>query len=277
MKLVFQRSLCSSTQLVDSGLLLVEAMLLTSATEMTARMTVAKDSFQIQTATWERLREGDDFSPCGMPVPLLQGTEAYFGAAPALARAFPHPDQETQRELFAECVKAVLQSETYIYRDRGFSDAESYQRQWELEHPNSCRYYSHLDLVKQRWFDHIGPAVREKVLFQRQKKVSVWQSETGQIQMTGAFLDSFHELGCLLQAEANGEIRSVSAGFLRAPDSICFGTSALTDYLVGKNFRELTRRDLNRSLGGAEGCVHLLDLGREMLTELKNFEKHLTL
>ena len=268
MKLLFQRSLRSCTRSIGEGKIMAEAVLLSTDCEIVARLTVAADTFLIEQAEWEQLRLGAEYAPVGATVPSLFGVEAYFGVAPALTRAFPDAEQDVVRELFAECVKAVLQSETYLYVKRGFADGQAYQDNWDVSHPNSCRYYSHLDKVKSRWFDHIGPQPRNQNLFHRHKNVAVWRSAAGLLQATGSFLDSFHEVGVMAECELSGEIKDFAATFMRAPDQICFGTALLVKSLIGQNIRQLTRRDINRCAGGAEGCAHLLDIGRDTMVEL---------
>ncbi len=247
---------------------MAEAVLLSTDCEIVARLTAAADTFLIEQAEWEQLRQGAEYAPVGATVPSLLGVEAYFGVAAALTRAFPDPAQEFVREMFAECVKAVLQSETYLYSQRGFDDSRAYQDNWDISHPNSCRYYSHLDTVQSRWFDHIGPQPRTQNLFHRHKNVAVWGSAAGLLHATGSFLDSFHEVGIVAECELSGEIKTFAATFMRAPDQICFGTALLVQDLTGKNIRQLTRRDINLCAGGAEGCAHLLDIGRDTVAEL---------
>ncbi len=268
MQLLSQRSLCSCTRQTTNGRITAEAVLLSTDCEIVARIAAAADTFIIEQAEWELLRQGAEYAPAGGAVPALLGVEAYFGVAPALTRAFPNPAQELVRELFAECVKAVLQSETYLYTQRGFASAQAYQDNWDVSHPDSCRYYSHLDIVERRWFDHIGPEPRGGNLFHRHKNVAVWQCGTDGLQATGSFLDSFHEVGIVVDCSAAGRIGRFDATFMRAPDQICFGTSGLVQKLVGQNIKELTRRDINRCAGGGEGCAHLLDISRDTLAEL---------
>lgn len=269
MSLLFQRSLRSSTRLLNPDKIAAEAVLLSSGREMVGRLVVAADTFIIEHAELESLRIGTDYQSQFSAVPALLGTEAYFGASPALLRAFPDRSQLVQRELMTECVKAVLQTETYLYHKRGFADSQVYQDNWDQAHPNICRYYSHLDIVGQRWFDHIGPEIRERNLFHRHKNVAVWQPTPATLQATGSFLDSFHELGVVAEIKLTGQITAFDGNFLRAPDRICFGTSELLSSLVGRNVRLLTRRDMNRCAGGGEGCAHLLDISREVIRELQ--------
>jgi hypothetical protein len=270
MQLLFQRSLRSNTRISQSDKIVAEAVLLSSDTEMVARLVAAADTFLIEQAKWEILRQGAAYAPQSATVPALLGVEAYFGIAPALLRAFPDKSLDVQRDLFVECIKAILQSETYLYTKRGFIDGQAYQDNWDISHPNSCRYYSHLDIVENRWLDHIGLEPRASNIFHRHKNIAVWQISPEIIQATGSFLDSFHEIGVAIACEKTGRIVSFEGKFLRAPDKLCFGTATLGENLVGKNVRELSRGEMNRCVGGAEGCAHLLDIGRDTVSELHN-------
>lgn len=273
MKVLFQKSLRSSTRNIGNGKIEAEAVLLSTDAEVAARIVVANDTFVIEHAEWESLRSGSHYLHCGDSVAQLTGNQAYFGVAASLARAFPNERNVVQRALFSECIKAVIQSECYCYPQRGFADKQTYQANWDVSHPDSCRYYSHLDLVDRRWFEYIGEEPRTGSLFHRHKNVAIWLSDTGTLQATGSFLDSFHELGIQATCEAEGRIVAMNGSFLRAPDSICFGTVALLASLSGRNIREITRKEMNRSVGGSEGCAHLLDLGQEMLTDLQTMLK----
>lgn len=271
--MLFQKSLRSSTRSADHGKISAEAVLLSTDAEMVARIVVANDTFVIEKAEWESLRSGSHYLPSAGTASQLIGNQAYFGVAASLARAFPDEKNVAQRTLFSECSKAVIQSECYLYPQRGFADKQAYQADWDVSHPDSCRYYSHLDIVRRRWFGYIGEEPRTGSLFHRHKNVAIWLSDTGMLQSTGSFLDSFHELGIQATCEAEGRIVAMNGSFLRAPDSICFGTAALLASLSGRNIREITRKDMNRSVGGSDGCAHLLDLGQEMLVDLQKVLK----
>ncbi len=270
MRLLFQKCLRSSTRSIRNGKISAEAVLLTTDVELVARIVIAQDTFLIEKAEWESLRSGSHYMPNGDTATQLTGSQAYFGVAASLARAFPDEKQRHQRALFAECIKAVIQSECYLFLHRGYADKKTYQEDWDSSHPNSCRYYSHLDLVERRWFGYIGDETRSRSLFHRNKNVAVWLSDAGDLQTTASFLDSFHELGIQAECTADGQILDFNGCFLRAPDSICFGTTDLLAALPGRNIHGITRKELNRCLGGSEGCSHLLDLGQDLLNELKN-------
>ena len=269
MKLLFQKSLRSSARNLGNGKIAAETALLSTDSEMAARIVVAADSFIIEQAEWESLRSGSHYVTVGHKIEALVGVQAYFGVAAALARAFSGQEAGPQRALFAECIKAVIQSECYVYQKRGFSDSKVFQEDWDMNHPNSCRYYSHLDQVARRWFDYIEEEPRTESLFHRHKTISVWISELNVLHTTASFLDSFHELGLQASCDTAGNILAFNGSFLRAPDAICFGTARLPANLIGRNLREISRKELNRELGGSEGCAHLLDLGQELLLDLQ--------
>ena len=269
MKLLFQKSLRSGARKISPEKTSAEAVLLSTDLEMTASIVVANDTLVIEKAEWESLRSGSHYVSCGQVVPQLHGAQAYFGVAAALARAFPDDVHANQRALFAECIKAVIQSECYLYQQRGFTDSPAYQADWDASHPNSCRYYSHLERVERRWFGYIGDEPRDGNLFHRHKNIAIWHTDQGALQSTGSFLDSFHELGVQALCEADGRIVALNGGFLRAPDLICFGTKVLLTGFVGRNVREVTRKEMNRCVGGPEGCAHLLDLTQELFADLQ--------
>lgn len=269
MRLLYQTSLRSGTRNLGDGKIAAEAVLLSTDAEMAARLVVAADSLSIEHAEWESLRSDSHYVSVSESVPSLLGKQAYFGIAPALTQAFPGERRRVPRSLFVECVKAVIQSECYLYRQRGFSGTAEYQAFWDRSHPGSCRYYSHLDRVSRRWFGYIGEEARTGHLFHRNKCVSVWQSASATLQGSGMFQDSFHELGAQAECASDGTIRFLQGNFLRAPDPVCFGTQLLLQSLLPCKLLDLDRKKLQTGLGGPEGCAHLLDLCQDLLLEMQ--------
>ena len=263
MGLLYQKSIRCSVRRQDDGKCVSESVLLATDGEMTARIVFAAEDFRICQAESEVLRTGTCYQAGRQTISGLIGAEAYFGVSEALKRAFPSSGQTLERSLFAECVKGAIQSETYLYKLRGFPDFTAYQAKWELTHPNSCRYYSNLDTVERHWSEYIGDAVRKTDLFSRHKNVSVWRLENGRLRASGSFLDSFHELGIMVELEAEGIITCFDAGFVRAPGRICFESAKQARPFVGQNIDKLTRSFINQGLGGGAGCAHLLDIAQE--------------
>ena len=263
MGLLYQKNIRCSVRRQGDGQCVSESVLLATDEEVTARIVFTEKDYLICQAEWEALRTGTLYRQGRNSVAGLIGAEAYFGVGGVLARTFPDPEQAGVRSLFAECVKGAIQSESYLYKKRGFPDFGAYQEKWDKTHPNTCCYYSNLDKVERRWIEYIGDAVRETDFFSRHKNVAVWRLENGNLRAVGSFLDSFHELGITVELGEGGVITCFDAGFLRAPGRICFGAAQRVQQFVGKNLQQVTRSVVQQGLGGGDGCAHLLDIGQE--------------
>lgn len=264
MELLFQEQTGCNVRWADQTTVKSEVMRLSTSEEMRAQLLVNVDTFHIEKAEWESYRQGTHYKNENRRIQALEGTAAYFGIGPVLARAFPSPNDQSIRSMFAECVKGMIQAETYLYHHRGFADSTAYQKNWDTTHPGTCLYYSNLDSVDRRWFEYIGPEIRTGHLFQRGKSVAVWKDELGGAKVTGSFLDSFHELGLTMDCSPTGSIIACRGNFLRAPGRICFETAAKAASCVGMKLQDTGKTKLAKCLGGAHGCAHLLDLAHDM-------------
>jgi hypothetical protein len=268
MELLFQDQMSCTVRRLDSGKLQSEAVRLSTLEETVGRLVTDTEKFRIENAEWEEYRRGKSYQTILHAVPELKGVEAYFGIAPALARAFPKGELQPLRALFAECVKGIIQAETYLYTQRGYPDSSVYQDYWDRTHPGTCLYYSNLDKVDRRWFDYVGDATRTTHLFQRMKSVSVWRGTTGGLFATGSFLDSFHELGMMIECSADGKVTASTGNFLRAPGQICFENSAKADSIVGLSLKDAGKSVIGKHFGGGEGCAHMVDITSDMISAL---------
>src|SRR5690606_755253 len=95
-------------------------------------------------------------------LPILRGKDAYFNAAPALRELASITEDPLHVPLFAETVKGFIQAETFLWKERGYSSTEEYNRRWAEAYQDSCRYYSNLDRVTQDWFHHVGATRRDE-------------------------------------------------------------------------------------------------------------------
>ena len=253
---------------LDHGKLQSETVRLSTREEKVGRLITDIERFRIEKAEWEEYRQGQNYQTVLHSVSELNGAEAYFGIAPALARAFPRAELHPIRSIFAECVKGIIQAETYLYIQRGYPDSSVYQDYWDRTHPGTCLYYSNLDKVDRRWFDYVGDAPRTGHLFQRMKSVSVWRKENGGFFATGSFLDSFHELGMMVECSAEGIVTSSTGKFLRAPGQICFENGAKAKSIVGVSIKDAGKSMIGKHFGGGEGCAHMVDITSDMMGAL---------
>lgn len=81
---------------------------------------------------------------------------------------------------------------------------------------------------------------------------------------TGSFNDSFQELGLSVLLQRDGLITDISGNFIRTRDPVCVETEQFLASLTGKLVTELDRKDIRTTLGGAEGCVHLVDITNDV-------------
>lgn len=253
------------------GLLLAETFLLSTGIECSARLTVDSKSFIIKKGVWEIYRGTGVQAPKRRELPELTGEEAYFSSGPVLKTVLGDEGGGLALSLFQETVRGIIQAETFLYRERGYADAKSYDSYWEKFYAGACRYYSNLDRVTKQWADHVEDQKRFHNLFNRIKHVSVYLDEQGGLLANAGFSDSFHELGLILSLNtATGEISGASSNLLRAPDPVCLEAAQLTAHLNGLQAAGITKKQLAQTLGAGQGCVHIIDLAHDTLGVLQS-------
>jgi hypothetical protein len=257
MPLVYSSSFITTVHRLNTGELIAHSHLLATDLEAAASLRAATATFAVSEARWDILRSPGGGANGGRYVSELKGVEAYLGAGPAL-RAATRDDGELPRRLLAECVKGIIQSETYLYQDRGFADSAAYETNWKKKYTGSCRLYSNRDYNGRSWYEHVADRAWSDNLFIRSKTVAVRADGEG-LALSGTFSDAFHELGVSLSL-ADGEITVADGNFLRAPDPVCEQTPAVLSALVGRQLPDLAKEGCGRQVGGAQGCAHLADL-----------------
>ncbi len=259
MHCVFQRFWHTSVRL-DQGELLVEVAYLSTDKEICARMTVAPDSFLVRQAWLEVYRAHGINSPETIEISGLEGMEAYFNSGEALRKALMPRSVPEAKDLFAEGVRGVIQAETFLVEQRGYSGPLEYQDYWFDLYQGACRFYSNIERVKNRWYEHIGYFYRSGTLFNRMKSQILYSNEKGFL-LTGHLHDSFHSVAVELELEKEkGLITSARGDILRAPDPVCMESTVYMDKINGTFLPEMDKREIASLLGGGNGCVHLIDL-----------------
>lgn len=263
MKLIYQKSWFCSVQGSHSGELLAEASVLGTEVEATGRLRVDQTSFEIKDARWEVFRSPGGIFNGSREVSGLKGATAYFNTGRNLRKEVGDAAGGLARELLAECVRGVIQSETFLFRERGFATLRTYSDHWRQSHVNSCRNYSNLHRVTRSWDEYVDGFKHGLNLFNRFKNCSVHLVEDGLIAHAG-FSDSFHELGLSCSLDFTGRVKECSGSFLRAPDQVCFECALLPSSLKGLTLTGCTKKQLSEIVGGPQGCEHLLDLAEEL-------------
>lgn len=228
--------------------------------ERRAVMRVEIDSLKIAEAWLERWgRPGDMAEKC-INIGSLKGIKAYLGNGRIIKAALQDAGDELERSLFNESVIAIVQAETFLFKERGYRDAEAYNQFWEKSYAGSCRYYSNLNQLKTSWVDFIGPSVRTVNLFNRGKSQQLLRDERGHYLINGSLIDTFHQLSSKLELDQQMKVITASGQLLRTPDQVCMPAAALIENLVGITLPGISKKELANILGAGQGCIHLIDL-----------------
>jgi len=259
MKNLFQRNWYTEVRRNDNGLLKAKTSYVDTYREAVAHLLVDVNSFIIKEALWEEQRASEPIPARTRLVTPLHGSEAYFSSGPSLKEAAAFLKDPLAVALFSETIKGIIQSETFLLNERGYSSEKEYDQKWKEFYSGSCRYYSNLDRVTQSWFEHVGESKRNGNLFVRFPTQSLFELGNAKYLLTGNLSDSFHEVNVRLQL--NGFTVEDSDGvLLRSPDILCRESATLLANLKGVNILGKTKKELASILGKGQGCVHIIDL-----------------
>jgi hypothetical protein len=266
-----QNSTFCSVKTVNGGELLAETTLVGTNVEAFGWLVIDRSTFIIKNAGWEVTRSpAESLNGSGI-LHGLKGVTAYFHSGGDLRREAGDIAGGLVREMLVECVRGIIQAETFLYVDRGYPNPEAYGEYWEKFYLNSCRYYSNLHRVSRRWSDYVGGYYTDKKLFARAKNCSI-KKFPGGFTAVGTFGDSFHEMVICLNIDDDGMVLECQGNFLRAPDPVCFENASLLEKLKGTSLLSLNKKQIVTGIGGPGGCDHLVDL---VYTVAKGFREAL--
>ena len=234
----------------------VEAALISTDEEAVARICCGVRDLVVESGGYEIFRSPEYESGFG-DLSALAGTQAYLGNGAAIRKALSDCVPIVQ-ELVFECVRAVVQAETFFITERGYADNDAYDRFWEETYSGSCLLYEKPNHAE-TWMGYVGNHERRRNLNNRVQNVSVFKDEAG-YKVSAAFIESFHEISICLSAGLDGIVNGASAGFIRAPGEICKQTAELISGLDGLPLPELSKKEIAGIVGGCAGCTHLTDL-----------------
>jgi hypothetical protein len=263
MELIYQKNWFCSVKRDLDGEVLSEATVLQTDLEATGRLKVDPSSFGIKDARWEIFRSPGGVFNGSNEAPGLKGASAYFNIGREIRNAVGDTAGGLVRDLLLECVRGVIQSETFLFKERGFPTFRAYVEHWRKAQTGSCRYHSNLHRVIRWWDEYVGDMQHGLNLFNRTKSIAVYRLPDSLMVHCG-FSDTYHELGLLSRVDLSGRVEDCSSNFLRAPDQVCFECGLLSGGLKGLSLKECSRKQLTQIAGGPQGCDHLSDLGEEL-------------
>lgn len=260
MECLFTRNWHTSVRRTNETLLTSETSYVDTAREACARLRVGVTDFVIRDAEWEVQRPVAPGAGKIQPIDVLKGKDAYFNSGPALRELAARDEDPLLVPLFAETVKGVIQAETFLWKERGYSTPENYERHWEDAYKDACRYYSHLDRVSQAWFQFVGETQRDGNLFVRFKNQTLYACGKSGFLLTGLLSDSFHEMSIRISLNREMVVEQAGGVLLRVPDAVCKESGDFLERLVGVGLKGISKKEMAGLLGKGQGCVHLIDL-----------------
>ncbi len=269
MEFLMQRIWHSSVVRENEQFLIVKTSYLDSLMERMAVMRVKAANLEIEEAWLERLGCPGDMAESREYIEGLKGVEAYLGSGSGLRAGLQGMKDEVERSLFNDTVIAIVQAETFLFRERGYSDAVVYSQAWEEFYVGSCRYYSNLDRVKITWGGYIGNTGREINLFDRGKSQQLYRDDKGCYVINGSLIDSFHQVNTHLELDEDMKVITACGHLLRVPDAVCRESSRQMENLKGRLLPGMSKKELAHLLGAGEGCVHLIDLTYDSVKTLE--------
>lgn len=264
MSIIGQRNIfCTIDRAGDQ--VFAKAIILSKDFEASAWLAVGISDYLIREADWE-ISKAPDHIPKGKGVATdAIGIKANTGIGRALVHLTVANGGILIKSLIFECVKGLMQAETYLYAERGYPNEEAYEAYWMDKESNGCRFYTHPSQDKYGWFEHVGPYHRTGNLFNRCKSYQL-SIHGNDLTLQGTFHDSYHEMaGEIRFDQKTGLIEECSLSMFRAPGSSCLETTAHGRNFIGDNIYTLTRKHVVEKVGGPQGCYHLTDLLADML------------
>ncbi len=266
MQCIFQRNWHSSVRM-EEQILSSEVTYCGTDREVCARLIIDPNTFLVKKAVWETYRTPGGAGFKALDIPGMAGMEAYFGSGGRLRRVLQPLQDSFAGELFAEAVRAIIQAETFLLNERGYTP-ESYEQYWIEFYKDTCCFFSNLDRVTLGWYEYIGYSTRAGSLFNRMKSQILSLHENTYF-LSGHINDSFHGIAVDLELEKNTRrIKKSRGGFLRFPDPVCKEAGVFMKQLEGETLAGLKKKEIAHLLGASNGCVHMIDLvfdGQETL------------
>jgi len=215
-------------------------------------------NLQVQQAKWALYRAPD--RELGMfELPGLIGAEAYLNSGPDLKYLFGTPGQELELDLVTECIRGIIQAETFFYEERGYKTAENYVEYWHQNYAGLCRYYNNFIEIDKVWPAWLADTKRVYNLFNRDKAITIQRRQPG-LNITCSFIDSFHHILLEMDLDQNGQIINAHGNFINTPHDNCHENTMHLQNLIGHRLSAMSKREIAAVVGGPDGCTHLLEM-----------------
>lgn len=234
---------------------------------MTAELVLDISGFKIKKISWHVFKYNINVNKTGGCLPLgkgttdiLNGKDAYLLAHKTFNALLDLPGGSLLRYAFIQCSKAVVQAETFLYKERGFATKEEYDVYWDQLEAEGCRFYTHPEAGDLRWSEYVGNFQRGDYIFER-FKTFVEMDEENVVMRHGTFSDSYHQIEITVTvSKSNGRIEDFDVKYIRVPGNACRQCEANAEVMIGENAMKLDKKTIVSKLGGGSGCYHIVDL-----------------
>jgi hypothetical protein len=112
------------------------------------------------------------------------------------------------------------------------------------------------------------------LLFEKEKSISIEQEDTN-IKIIVHLKDYFHEIKSTVTFDSNFTmILDAKVQIIKVPWDLCYEVASKMEGLVGLKIQSGIKEQVQRILGGAMGCVHLVELAMDSITtvvQLRDF------
>lgn len=241
--------------------------------EIIVNLKVKTSSFVIEQASVEKYLSDGKILVGPKDITGAPGLVAYLGNGPQFRKMLDdNGEDNTTVEIFNDAVRAVIQSETFLIKERGFESMQAYSQYWEQMYAGSCKYYSNLDKITKTWYDNVKNIQRGNVLYNRFKSQQLYASGLDRYTISGSLLDPFHTMVVVLEVDRVS--KKIINGQVTAPrglDPICDTVVSEIENLFDHDIFSLTKKQIVNLLGGKQGCVHLIDFVNESVQTLTQY------
>ena len=241
--------------------LLSETLILGNNLEAKVTLVVNINSFLIKNAYWEIHKAPTGVTLGHGSTEILNGELAHIEGRKQLKKLLSMNGGVILEYLFSDCVKSLIQAETFVWAERGFESEKAYEKYWDHIEENGCRAYSHPDSQDPTWMVYSASNPRQNNLFNRCRHYMFIDFNDLQTSVIAGFNDSYHELGVSISMSSEDlMISKCDIDFVRAPMNACYENFIHGEKFEGKSILKLEKKEIIDLAGRCYGCYHLVDL-----------------
>lgn len=272
---MFYQSSWSCVANLDGDRLELTTALVNIDYEVSMRIDIDVRTFIITYARWDAYRSPRSNRVRNGEIQVLVGTDIMKYSTRSILKSLDPDITDILAELVTETVRCATQSEPFVIKHRGHPSYLKYDEGLQIRFKDSCMWYSNIDPVKRAVHSAFmeDRCDRKTNVFNRNKNYHIKRIPEGTIMASASFADSFHEVWLTASLSAEGVVQTVSGDLLRCPDPICCRGVDLINNLIGKNFADITRKEMVGLVGGSQGCIHVAEACYDLAWTFTQYKK----